>query len=537
MKNREKTGKVLRIKWLLLALVAAALIFVPAASHKVSAAKLVYTVKFNNNSGTSKSKTYTALTRNVTLNTTIRLPAVPKAVGYQNLGWTTRKRSSKVVYKAGASVKVRKDMTLYAVRRKSKYYTVNFYLGNGSTNSAYKKLQKKVEEGTYYTLPAVPSRSGYVNLGWSTAKNGKASTAKKAGTKIKISGNIRYYSVQMQSVKVNLRKANGTVWKTVTLGKGGYLKLPSVSNAEGYTFMGWSKTRRTGSSTDPDYEAGELLRISKNTNLYATVFNRALEKDISSDEMAHPAIGMMYSKVIFVGDSRTAGIQATLKKQMSSSVTNGVSFVANPGKGLSWFRDTGYAQLIEEIDKTEGSKPIAVIFNLGVNDLGNAGNYVSYMTNIASTLKSKNCKLFYMSVNPINSIMITKAGRGARTEAQVREFNSKIRSGLSLYYKYIDMYSVLMKKGYGTNARYDGVDDGDDGLHYTTKTFKRIYYYCIPISTQEVSTDLIINGTTDRKIPSAGDIPPGGIFLFGGPLFFCPARQLLLARTMRIVYT
>ena len=187
----------------------------------------------------------------------------------------------------------------------------------------------------------------------------------------------------------------------------------------------------------------------------------------------------MYSKVIFVGDSRTAGIQATLKKQMSSSVTNGVSFVANPGKGLSWFRDTGYAQLIEEIDKTEGSKPIAVIFNLGVNDLGNAGNYVSYMTNIASTLKSKNCKLFYMSVNPINSIMITKAGRGARTEAQVREFNSKIRSGLSLYYKYIDMYSVLMKKGYGTNARYDGVDDGDDGLHYTTKTFKRIYYYCI----------------------------------------------------------
>ena len=90
-----------------------------------------------------------------------------------------------------------------------------------------------------------------------------------------------------------------------------------------------------------------------------------------------------------MGDSRTAGIQATLKKQMSSSVTNGVSFVANPGKGLSWFRDTGYAQLIEEIDKTEGSKPIAVIFNLGVNDLGNAGNYVSYMTSIASTLKSK----------------------------------------------------------------------------------------------------------------------------------------------------
>lgn len=306
MKKTERTGKAFYMKWLLLALFAAALIIMPAASQKVSAAKMVYTVKFNNNSGTSKSKTYTALTRNVTLNTTIKLPSVPKAVGYQNLGWTTQKGSTKVVYKAGASVKVTRDMNLYAVRRKSRYYTVSFYLGNGSSNSTYQKLQKKVEEGTYYTLPTVPSRSGYVNLGWSTTVNGKTSTAKKVGTKIKISGNIKYYAVQMQSVSVNLCKANGSVWKTVTLGKGGYLKLPSASNATGYTFMGWSKTRRTGSATSPDYEAGELVKISKTTTLYATVFNRTMEKDISSANMSKPAIGMKYSKVIFVGDSRTA---------------------------------------------------------------------------------------------------------------------------------------------------------------------------------------------------------------------------------------
>ena len=274
MKKTERTGKAFYMKWLLLALFAAALIIMPAASQKVSAAKMVYTVKFNNNSGTSKSKTYTALTRNVTLNTMIKLPSVPNAVGYRNLGWTTQKGSTKVVYKAGASVKVTRDMNLYAVRRKSRYYTVSFYLGNGSSNSTYRKLQKKVEEGTYYTLPTVPSRSGYVNLGWSTTVNGKTSTAKKAGTKIKISRNIKYYAVQMQSVSVNLCKANGSVWKTVTLGKDGYLKLPSASNATGYTFMGWSKTRRTGSATSPDYEAGELVKISKTTTLYATVFNR-----------------------------------------------------------------------------------------------------------------------------------------------------------------------------------------------------------------------------------------------------------------------
>ena len=340
MKKTERTGKAFYMKWLLLALFAAALIIMPAASQKVSAAKMVYTVKFNNNSGTSKSKTYTALTRNVTLNTTIKLPSVPNAVGYQNLGWTTQKGSTKVVYKAGASVKVTRDMNLYAVRRKSRYYTVSFYLGNGSSNSTYRKLQKKVEEGTYYTLPTVPSRSGYVNLGWSTTVNGKTSTAKKAGTKIKISRNIKYYAVQMQSVSVNLCKANGSVWKTVTLGKDGYLKLPSASNATGYTFMGWSKTRRTGSATSPDYEAGELVKISKTTTLYATVFNRTMEEDISSANMSKPAIGMKYSKVIFVGDSRTAGMKATLNKQVSSSVTSDVSFIAKAGQGLSWFQST-----------------------------------------------------------------------------------------------------------------------------------------------------------------------------------------------------
>ena len=291
----------------------------------------------------------------------------------------------------------------------------------------------------------------------------------------------------MQTAKNSAVQKKKTSTKTVTIEtsggitkkkvkSGGSVILPVEVNKRGYTFLGWSTV--PGQTCNPMYQAYQKIQVTKNIHLYPVKYKWNQEPDIYAGGLADSV--EKYDKIIFVGDSRTAGIQATLNKQMSSSVTNGVSFVANPGKGLSWFRDTGYAQLIEEIDKTEGSKPIAVIFNLGVNDLGNAGNYVSYMTSIASTLKSKNCKLFYMSVNPINSTMITKAGRGARTEAQVREFNSKIRSGLSLDYKYIDMYSVLMKKGYGTNASYNGTDaDSDDGLHYTTKTFKRIYYYCI----------------------------------------------------------
>ncbi|EJW99596.1 hypothetical protein EVA_12298 [gut metagenome] len=37
-----------------------------------------------------------------------------------------------------------------------------------------------------------------------------------------------------------------------------------------------------------------------------------------------------------------------------------------------------------------------------------------------------------------------------------------------------------MENGFGTDASYSGTDLGkDDGLHYTTKTYKRIYNYCI----------------------------------------------------------
>ena len=48
-----------------------------------------YKVTFNNNSGTSTSKTYTSLDLYAAKNQKITLPEVPKAKGYINLGWTT----------------------------------------------------------------------------------------------------------------------------------------------------------------------------------------------------------------------------------------------------------------------------------------------------------------------------------------------------------------------------------------------------------------------------------------------------------------
>lgn len=439
-----------------------------------------YSVTFNNNSGTSTSKTYSKLNQKVAKNAYIILPELPKASGYQNIGWTTTLKGSKPVYKAGSKIKVTKNMKFYTVRKKSKYYTVSFYLGNGSTNSTYKAMQKKVEEDTMITLPDIPEREGYLNLGWATSKNA-TKPGMREGQKYNVIKNTSFYAVQKKSVSLVLHYNNGTVYRTLSVSQGDSFKLPSVTNKAGYTFMGWSES--PNQTVAPKYEAGDTITINKQIDLYAVVFSRAIEPNIDAASLAQPDL-RKYKQVIFVGDSRTNRMALTLNRQFNTALTQGVSFISKEGEGYTWLKTQGYTALMSAIGEGSTSilsKPTAVIFNLGVNDLGNVTNYINYMNSLAVELKAKGCELFYMSVNPINSKMIAASSHATRSEADVRKFNSSIQASLCTggKYTYIDTYQMLMRSGYGTDAG-KGVDVNlDDGLHYTTKTYKRIYNYCI----------------------------------------------------------
>ena len=71
-------------------------------------------------------------------------------------------------------------------------------------------------------------------------------------------------------------------------------------------------------------------------------------------------------------------------------------------------------------------------------------------------------------------------GKMHRKEEVIRRFNSVVSSGTSGNYTYIDAYSFLLQNGYSTDIGGAGSDYGvDDGLHYTTKTYKRIFKYCL----------------------------------------------------------
>ena len=437
--------------------------------------KLPYKVSFNNNSGTSTSKTYTALMVYASRNQTVTLPAVPKAKGYTNLGWTTVKGDTTVEYNEGDTVKITKSVQFYAVRRKSKYYTVNYYLGNGSSNSAYKKLSQTVEEGTVITFAKVPARTGYVNLGWSTSKNATKATTKTTYT---VNKNVNFYAVQKKAVLLTLRRYDGSVWQKTTLAKGSTYSLPGVRDAEGYTFMGWSS--KPMQSVNPEYEAEEKITVNGNMNLYAVVFNRSTEKDLTEAELPQVDI-YKYKQVIFVGDSRTEFMENVLKGMGESAIKN-VKFVCSAGKKLDWLTTTGWSQLYAMVQKDTNSilsKKTAVIFNFGVNDLSDYADYVEYYNWIAPQLKGKGCELYFMSVNPLNRTMLSNTGRADRSEAAVRSFNDYMKVNLSSAYTYIDMYSYLKSTGYSFASDHYGAGTIDDGLHYTAKTYKRIYAKCI----------------------------------------------------------
>lgn len=426
------------------------------------------------------------LNQSVKKNTVIKLPKVPEVTGYVGLGWTTTKKGKTVKYKADASVKITKTTKFYAVYRKAEKYTVKFYRGDGKTSSAYTALKKTVYEGQKLTMPEVPARTGYENVGWYRVVDGKKYLYKTGGT-LTVRANLTFYAYQKEQKLLTLCRNDGTVYEKIYLTSGSSYQLPALENGSNTTFMGWSYQKGKMVPNAGDYfEAGEKLKITSHVKLYEVLSDRSKEANLQGYQLAK-LDKQKYKKAIWIGDSRTHRMRITLEYYNAVASLKDVSIIAKSGQGLSWLKEEGYAKILSEVG--EGSKAgepkIAVLFNLGVNDLADYNSYISYMNTIGNELRSKGCELFFVSVNPVNSKQIKYFEEKyahplkTRTEQEIRTFNNALFFGLSGY-TFIDCYNWLMQTGYGTDNGGYGQNIGqDDGLHYTVKTYKRIFDYCL----------------------------------------------------------
>ncbi len=287
------------------------------------------------------------------------------------------------------------------------------------------------------------------------------------------------YAVQKsKKATLVLHRRSGKVIKKRTVRAGTKVKLPGMIPPRGYTFMGWDKTPGT---TNPQYTTGQYVTIQSNTHLYAVMFHRSQEENISNRSLRIKQLQALkkYSQIIFVGDSRIVQIKNRVKAEKN------IKFIAKIGRVISGLKGSGYKQLYQLVKKKQKSKrPTAIIVNLGVNDLYNRKQYISYYRWMSRRLK--NCEFYFMSVNPTNENTMLKVKHYTRRDSSIRYFNKSLKKSLAGTYTYLDSYSYLLQTGYGTDWSFGNRDRGkDDGLHYTRKTSRRIFEYCL---------DQLING-------------------------------------------
>lgn len=155
---------------------------------------------------------------------------------------------------------------------------------------------------------------------------------------------------------------------------------------------------------------------------------------------------------LFVGDSRTVGMQNALAKKDQG---DSCFFVAKDGQGYSWFQDEGLFQVREILDS---HSDITVIFNLGVNDLENVTLYKSLYQELKNTYASPD--FYFLSVNPVFTDQL------ALGNEDIEYFNNSMSDLFQS--AFLDSYHDLEDQFVST-----------DGLHYTEDTYCLIHHYVI----------------------------------------------------------
>ena len=226
--------------------------------------------------------------------------------------------------------------------------------------------------------------------------------------------------------------------------------MPSVSfeKTEALPTETESQTEETVTETETEETETETEKVTKTTSKATAKAKKVSKptpkptrKTIKASKATKKVVTKpKYNDYLFVGDSRTVGLD---------DCVSGISSKAKVGAKVDYLQS-----VLSEVTKTRKKN---VIFNFGVNDLGNINKYIKVYKSLPKEF-IKNNNVIIMSVNP------TDGSKYGSWNTDIDKFNKKMKANLPSGVKYLDTNSTLKKEGFSTR----------DGVHYKEVTYKRI---------------------------------------------------------------
>lgn len=254
-------------------------------------------------------------------------------------------------------------------------------------------------------------------------------------------------------------------------------------NKKGFRVTGFKKYKKSAYYLDrkgrlvTGWQAieGERYYFSKETGAMSTGWNKIGKKQYYFSEqgvmqknlwIGDQFVGrkgcLQKAKRIFVGDSRTVGLQEAVK---SSDL-----YIAKWGQGYEWFVRTGRTKLEKALKEYPYS---AVIFNLGVNDMGNVESYVREYQELQADYPK--ARFYFMSLNPVEETFLRASGYSGRDNASIEVFNNRMSQVFGSFY--LDTYHWMIGQEYVLDLSHG--HGTTDGLHYIDIVYQMLYGYVV----------------------------------------------------------
>jgi uncharacterized repeat protein (TIGR02543 family) len=193
-----------------------------------------YTVTFDSQ-GATLAASPTSIIVASPATTVVTLPAQPTRTGYTFAGWWTATNGTGTTFTASTTVTA--SITVYANWSTNPVYTVTYSSEGGTAVGA----QQVVSGGTVGTLPAPPTKTGYIFGGWYTDTSYvtafTASTTVTANITVYAKWNSYSYTVTFDSQGATVAASPASIIvasPATTVGT-----LPTPPTKTGYTFAGW----------------------------------------------------------------------------------------------------------------------------------------------------------------------------------------------------------------------------------------------------------------------------------------------------------